>query len=201
MKPTLLLVARQAGTMWNDNGQFIGRQDAELSMPGLIQAERLARILADQKIDIIYTSRLGRAMDTGKVIAKYHNMRINPEAALDERGLGVLEGKNKKEIAKELRRLRRQDELIEGGESGFDFQKRVLGFIEKCLRGNVGKNILIISHEGPVKAIQDYFTRFDTTKNDDDYSASLAGVSEFEVKGLEPLKVAIKRWDEINHLV
>jgi hypothetical protein len=58
----------------------------------------------------------------------------------------------------------------------------------------------MVSHEGPIRVIQRYFTRFDETKGDDDYVASLAGLSEFVVRSLEPLEVAIKKWDETKHL-
>ncbi|MFC1721334.1 histidine phosphatase family protein [Patescibacteria group bacterium] len=200
MKPTLVLVARQGGTKWHDNEQVIGKQDAELSLPGLRRAEGLAKLLTDRQIDTIYTSRLGRAMDTGKTVAKYHKLKIRLESALDERGLGVLEGKKKKEIARELERLRHKEEFIEGGESGYDFECRVIGFLEKCLTENEGKTILIISHEGPVKVIHKYLTRFDTTKKDNDCQAPLAGISEFGVRNIEPLEIAIKVWDGVNHL-
>jgi broad specificity phosphatase PhoE len=200
MKPTSLLVARHASTMWNEREKLIGRQEAELSMTGLIQAERLARVLSNEKIDLIYTSGLGRAIDTGKIVAKYHRLRVLIDPALDERGWGVFEGKNRKEIAKDLRRLEKSAEKISGTESSFEFESRVIAFLEKCLRNNEGKTILIVSHEGPVKVMQNYFMRFDTTKHDDDFHASLAGISEFLVKKLEPLEVAIKRWDQVDYL-
>ncbi len=199
MKPTILFVARQAGTQWHDKGQVIGRQDAELSMTGLSRAEKLAKLLSDRKIDVVYASRLGRAVDTAKAIAKYHKQRVIPEPQLDERGLGVLEGKKRKEIAKELKRLRAQDEEISEGESGWEFNKRVISFLENCLRTNEGKTVLIVTHEGPIEVIKNYFKRLDTSKGDDE-EASLAGLSEFVVNDLEPLKVEIKALDNVDHL-
>lgn len=200
MKPTSFLVARHAGTMWNERDKLIGRQDAELSMTGLVQAERLARVLADVKIDLIYTSRLGRAIDTGKVVAKYQRLRVQTDPALDERGWGIFEGKNRKEVAKDLKRLEKSADTISGTESAFEFEKRVIDFLEKSIQKNEGKTILIVSHEGPVRVMQNYFVRFDTTKHDDDFHASLAGISEFLIKKLDPLEVAIKRWDQVDYL-
>lgn len=201
MKPTRLILVRQGGTQWHDQDQLVGQKNAELSLPGLARAEKAAQLLRTEKIDRVFSSNLGRAIDTAKVIAKYHRLRVIPDADLNERGYGALEGKKRKDLVKELKRLHHQlEEKPEGGESRYHFDQRVVGGLEEILKQNEGKTIVIVSHEGPIRVIQRYFTRFDTTKGDDDYRASLGGISEFEVTNLDPLAVAVKKWDAVEHL-
>ncbi len=200
MKQTHLYIARQTGTKWHENKQIIGQQDAEISLDGLGRAEKLAQFLQDKQIDQVYSSRLGRALDTAKTIAKYHKLKVITNPKLDERGFGVLEGQNHKEFSKEVKKLSHDEELPNGMEPSYAFEQRVIGFIEEIIKENDGKTILIVSHEGPVKVMQKYFTRFDTTKGDDDFTSTLGGVNEFVIKELDPLEVAVKAWDETTHL-
>ncbi len=201
MKLTRVILLRQGGTMWHDQDQLVGQKNAELSLSGLVRAEKTAQLLSSEKIDAIFSSNLGRAIDTAKAVAKYHRLRVMADPELNERGFGDLEGKKRKELVKELKHLRQEMESKpEGGESDYHFERRVVGFLEECLKQNEGKVLLLVSHEGPIRVMQRYFSRFDTTKGDDDYRASLGGISEFEVKSLAPLEVAIKKWDAVEHL-
>lgn len=201
MKTTRLILVRQGGTQWHDQGQLVGQKNAELSLPGLKRAEKAAQLLRAEKIDCIFSSTLGRAIDSAKVIAKYHRLHVIPEANLNEQGYGTLEGQNRKDLVKELKHLHRQlEEKPEGGESRYHFDQRVIGALEEILKQNEGQVVVVVSHEGPIRVIRHYFTRFDTTKGDDDYRASLGGISEFEVKNLDPLEVAVKKWDAVEHL-
>jgi len=195
-----LLLVRQAGTQWHDNDQVIGKQDAELSQSGLSRAEKLAASLKNRQIDKVFASGLGRAIDTAKVISKYHKLRVFAEPRLDERGYGKLEGKQRQDVAAELKDLEMQDRDVIEGESGYEFSKRVISFLEQCLQDNPGKKIVLVTHAGPVQVIQRYFQRFDTSKGDDANEQNLSGLSEFLVKKLDPLQVEIKKIDSIEHL-
>ncbi len=201
MKPIRLILLRQGGTLWNDQGQLVGQKDAELSLPGLLRAEKTAQLLRSEKVDRIYSSTLGRAVDTAEVIAKYHRLRVTAEGELNERGFGSLEGMKKKDLVKEFKHLKKElEERPEGGESHYFFEKRVVGFLEESLRQNEGKTIIMVSHEGPILVMQRYLTRFDTTKGDDDFRATSGGISDFQIKSIQPLQVAVLRWDAIQHL-
>ncbi|EKD49574.1 MAG: hypothetical protein ACD_63C00106G0013 [uncultured bacterium] len=200
MKKTRLLLARHGGTLWHENNQVVGQKNAELSMKGLERAEKLARFLRNEKIDLIYSSSLGRSFDTAKVIAKYHRLRVIPSTELVERGFGKLEGMDKKKVIHELGRLK--DPVLEPseGESAYDFEKRVIGFVERIIETDKGKTILIVSHEGMIRVAQKYLTRFDRTRDDDDYAVSFCGLTEMVINDLEKGEIAVKKWDEISHL-
>ncbi len=201
MKPIRLILLRQGGTLWQDQDQLVGQKDAELSLPGLSRAEKTAQLLRSEKIDRIYSSTLGRAVDTAKVVAKYHRLRVVAEGELNERGFGALEGMKKKDLVREFKHLKSElEQRPEGGESRYLFEKRVIGFLEECLKQNEGRTILMVSHEGPILVMQHYLTRFDTTKGDDDFRATPGGLSDFQIKNIQPLEVAVLKWDAVEHL-
>lgn len=199
MKPTRLIVVRHGGTRWHDEQKVVGQQNAELSLAGLHRAEQLAQYLDGENIDVIYTSRLGRAMDTGKVIAKYFRKRIVPMPQLDERSYGCLEGASYQGELPKAEQLT-QEEDIDEGENRYVFEMRTLGFLSDMLKKNEGKTVLLVTHEGPVKIIQKYFTRTKSEPSEEQYKASFGGITEFEIKGLRPEEVKVKHWDSKDHL-
>lgn len=50
--------------MWNLQNRFTGWSDVSLSRQGMAEAERAGRLLADEQIDVAFTSSLLRAQDT-----------------------------------------------------------------------------------------------------------------------------------------
>ena len=51
---------------------FTGWSETPLTQLGIQQAQALAQLLKDKKIDIAYTTRLSRAADTLKEVLKFH---------------------------------------------------------------------------------------------------------------------------------
>ncbi len=66
-----LLLVRHGETALNSAQKFCGQSNVELSTAGLKQVERLRDCLVTQKIDVIYSSNLQRALVTAKTIASY----------------------------------------------------------------------------------------------------------------------------------
>lgn len=64
-----LYVARHGQTVWNAQNKVCGVTDVELTERGIEQAEKLADIVPDN-IDVIITSPLKRAIETGKIVAE-----------------------------------------------------------------------------------------------------------------------------------
>ncbi len=144
---TRILITRHGETDWNREGIAQGRTDIPLNKAGVGQAERLARRLADEKIDIIYSSPLSRALDTAKIVQRYHpDARIIIDDDLIEICLGESEGQK---LGSEWK-----DELLygapirPGGESPRDVLARAVRVIDRIVLENPGNSVLITCHAG-----------------------------------------------------
>jgi probable phosphoglycerate mutase len=71
MPTCTLLLVRHGQTDWNRDGRFRGRADIPLSQRGVEEAEAVARhIQARYTPSTVFSSPLGRAMQTASVIAR-----------------------------------------------------------------------------------------------------------------------------------
>src|SRR5688572_7490768 len=93
-----LLIARHGQTKHNLDHRYQGTTDAPLNETGRAQAKQLADRLADEKIDIIYSSPLMRSTQTAELVAKVHNLEIKKDERLREISFGDWEGMSYDEI-------------------------------------------------------------------------------------------------------
>ena len=82
---TTLFVARHGETLDNAAQRWQGWRDSPLSARGIAQAQALARRLASEPLAAIYSSDLGRALQTAHIVATPHGLAPCPEPALRER--------------------------------------------------------------------------------------------------------------------
>ncbi len=88
---------RHGITDWNQQQILQGHSDIPLNAEGRAQALRLRNELPLEKIEIVYASDLGRAIETAE-IATAQRFPIQQDARLREAFLGSLEGQ-KREVA------------------------------------------------------------------------------------------------------
>src|SRR3712207_5051301 len=65
-----LLLIRHGETQWNLDQRIQGHHDIPLSSKGEEQARLLARYLADERLDVVYSSDLSRARVTAGILAE-----------------------------------------------------------------------------------------------------------------------------------
>jgi len=70
MPGTRIIAIRHGETEWNLQGRFQGHKDSPLSPLGRAQAAALGRRLGAETFDLLYSSDLGRALDTAGAIAR-----------------------------------------------------------------------------------------------------------------------------------
>src|SRR5262245_4320439 len=92
MPTTRLIVLRHGETCWNREGRFQGHLDSPLTSVGIRQGQALARRLAGYRFSALYSSDLGRAEATARIIAEASGQEVCLDARLRERHLGVLQG-------------------------------------------------------------------------------------------------------------
>jgi len=115
--------------------------------------------LAGEKIDVVYSSDLKRAMATAEGITAGRNVDIIPCPELREINYGGCEGLSFKEIsecypdvAEKCINFTLQLEFPEG-ESFEGFIERASKFLDKLEEHDQSQTILIVSHSGPLKVL------------------------------------------------
>ena len=68
-----LILVRHGQTEWNRLKRYQGQSDIELNQSGLIQAQKAAERLAEERIHAIHCSDLKRARQTAEIIAAKHS--------------------------------------------------------------------------------------------------------------------------------
>lgn len=150
-----LYVARHGQTVWNAQNKVCGITDVDLTEKGIEQAGQLAEIVPDD-IDMIITSPLKRAVETGKIVAAKKNVPLYKEELLIEQNYGIYEGVDRKD-PQFLNNKRNFAYRYPGGESMMQVACRVYGFLERIKEEYPEKNILPISHGGVCRIIRTYF--------------------------------------------
>ncbi len=153
-KSTTLIAVRHGETEWN----LIGKQQGHLNSPltdlGIKQAEVLAEELANKEIDVIYSSDLGRAVQTAKIISEHISIDFSTDSRLRERNLGIMQRITKKEFAKKFPEEAAEfntgnpDYILPNGESARQRYERCVACAEDLAHQNIGKTILVVAHGG-----------------------------------------------------
>ncbi|MFP4354816.1 MAG: histidine phosphatase family protein [Phycisphaerae bacterium] len=158
MDKTLLTLVRHGETEWNLQGRLQGHLDSPLTGRGRAQAAALAEALAGRAFDAIYSSDLGRAMQTAEILA-------GPEAEvvtipdLRERHLGCFQGHTWDELDQTMpetvRAFRQADAdwPIPAGESAQQRFERNIRAFEKIAQDNPGRQVLVIGHGGSMDSM------------------------------------------------
>jgi broad specificity phosphatase PhoE len=147
-----IILARHGDTDWNAAEIFRGRADVALNETGLRQAELLGEYLSAEKIDLVYSSPLKRAVKTAEAIAGHQALDINVVQNLVDFDFGEWQGLSSVEVKERYPELY-QDWLdtpeqvrIPGGESLEDVRSRAMPFVEDAvMRCGEGK-IVFVSH-------------------------------------------------------
>jgi probable phosphoglycerate mutase len=156
MQRTHVIIVRHGQTEWNIAGIRQGHLDSRLTPRGILQAQALAQRLAREKFVAIYSSDLGRAVQTALAIGSVTGHEVITDARLRERHLGIFQGLNGDQIqAKypEERRLLRSigpDYVIPGGESMRQQVERNVGCLNELAQKHQGATIVVVTHGGVV---------------------------------------------------
>ena len=165
MKSKLVLV-RHGQSEWNAKNLFTGWKDPKLTDLGIQEAIKAGDLLETRnlKFDLMFTSDLFRAQETGRLILEQMNqtdIQVIEDQSLNERNYGDLAGLNKDEArekwGEEQVHIRRRsfDVPPPGGESLKNTAERVLPYFELEIMPKVkeGLNILVAAHGNSLRAL------------------------------------------------
>jgi len=93
-----IALVRHGQTDWNREEVFRGRVDIALNDVGIRQAEAVALRFKGMELEAIYSSPLKRALQTAKIIASLHNMKVEVDQNLSDMHFGDWQGLSLKEV-------------------------------------------------------------------------------------------------------
>lgn len=158
--PQKLILIRHGETNHNKKKICQGWLDIPLNSLGKSQARRLASILEQEKIDIIYSSDLSRTIQTAQPLANNKNIPLVKTMLLRERNMGILQGLSwshiKKHHKKTLQKLDDKSDInwkMKNGESWTDILERIKEFLELLSKKHTDRAIAVVTHGGSKRAI------------------------------------------------
>ena len=202
MERTQFIIVRHGQTQWNHRGIRQGHLDSDLTEKGVAQAKALGIRLARENFTCLYSSDLGRAVHTAKMIVDVTGHRIVTDARLRERHLGIFQGLNGEEIkAKfpEEHRLHRTvgpDYVIPGGESVRQQVARNVAYLTEIAPKHLGETIVIVTHGGVLSGLFRYTLSipFDAPRR---FEFTNAGLNVFNY---EQGNWFLQTWGDTSHL-
>jgi alpha-ribazole phosphatase len=152
-------MVRHGITETNATRKFTGQTDVDLNEEGYRQVANLRDRLADEKIDIVYSSDLKRALVTAEPISISHGLEVIRCPELRELDYGKCEGMTYREINDrypELGKLIAEvnpEMRFPEGECFQDLTDRAEKFIEIVGKYGEDESILAVSHGGMIRTL------------------------------------------------
>ncbi len=164
MNKTTFYLVRHGETASNEAGLIQGQTDSPLTEKGKQQALEIKKELSGIHFDAAFSSDLGRAYNTAEIILDGGQLEFNRSTLLRERNYGKYQSHHHDKLFKEKKLLlakldtatkeeRWSTKYEEDMESDKDVYERITSFINMKAPDYQGKNVLIVTHGGPMKVI------------------------------------------------
>ena len=155
-----IYITRHGETKWNKERRMQGSKDSSLTSKGIEDAKKLKERLAPVPFDKIYSSPLGRAVETAEIIKGHRNLEIEKVPDFMEMSFGEWEGRTVEDVEEaygdRYRNFWQAPEIHEpmGGENFDELLERVdrgLNYIAK----NAAEDdvCLLVAHAVVIKSI------------------------------------------------
>lgn len=201
--PTRVLMVRHGSTVLSAEDRFAGVTDVELSDEGREQARRLAERLGRDKINAVYASPLGRTVETARILAAPHNLKVQTCDGLREISHGHWEGMTRHDVEKQF-----PEEMAEwekdpytfappGGESGLAATARALPALIALVRQHPGENILIVSHKATIRLLLSSLLGFDPRRYRDNLDQKPAALNIVDFR--DPTRPRLTLFNDTSH--
>jgi broad specificity phosphatase PhoE len=154
-----LFLVRHAESQGNFEHRLQGRCEFPLTERGLSQAQALAERFSASPIAAVYSSPIGRALQTAEVIAAKAELEVVLEPHLQEYDFGeAVSGltwdeirAQQPELVEALRSRKSEFPQYPGDEGREAFQRRVLAAMNDITQGHgPDEAVAVITHAGPI---------------------------------------------------
>jgi len=200
---TKVLLIRHGETHFNIQKRFQGFMDSPLTEKGIAQAKLLSERLKNTHIDVIYTSSLGRAVETAALIKGDKDIKIIENDNLREMNLDRMEGYTTDELMISHKEQYHNfwndpDKFIpDGGETFEELRERISKEISKIVKKHRGQTIAIVSH---TVAIKSYIGYIDNLPIAQLWNPPFLHQTSLTVIDYEEGKGSISMYADISHL-
>ena len=181
----------------------MGQLDSPLSPRGEIQAAAIADRLSTISFQHLYTSDLGRAVQTARVISERSGIEMVLESGLRERNMGIFQGitrEQKKarypEIWKECKSVGADYQIPGGGESINQRLQRSLETLNRLADAHPADTIVVVSHDGILRGFLSHILGLDSVSESRFVRANASFNSFLKQDGNWRLQV----WGDTSHL-
>ncbi|RLC29234.1 MAG: histidine phosphatase family protein [Deltaproteobacteria bacterium] len=159
-KAVRLLFVRHGETESNVEHRYMGQSDSPLTPMGIAQARAVAKRLAKYQVDAIYSSDLGRAAITSRIISRACHLPVTYDKRLRERHAGLLQGQLQADarikyakVFAEIARMGAGYAFPGGGESGLQVEERLSCFLDEIRESHTGETVVVITHGGVLRVL------------------------------------------------
>jgi probable phosphoglycerate mutase len=158
-EPCRLVLVRHGETLWNVAKRMQGHGDSAFTDRGRRQVEAAARRMPEFKPAHLYTSDLGRAVQTAESIGRTCGLTPMRREGLRERNLGVFEGLTQEEVAdqwpEEWPKLQEHhpEYAPPKGESVRERFDRTILAMEAIARMHPGETVAVVCHGGGLDSV------------------------------------------------
>jgi len=147
-----LVYETHSTTVDNETGMATGWLEGRLSEMGRRQAAELGERRRDDGLAAVFTSDLGRAIETAEIAFAGSELPVHADGRLRECNYGDLNGAPVADIDGE--RVHRIDVPFPGGESYRQVVDRTRSFLDDLFRELDGARVLLIAHSANRWALQ-----------------------------------------------
>ena len=199
---TQLLAIRHGETEWNSESRFQGHLNSVLNAEGLKQANALGARFSAESFDLLYSSDLGRALQTARAIAAHTGHEILVEPRLRERNMGIFQGLTPAEVQSrypdEYVRFKSNDPeyVIPEGESMHQLFERCVACFADLAQSHAGMTLATVTHGGMLAMLYRHATAMPLAAPRD-FSLHNTSVNRFR-RTQDAWE--LQRWGDIAHL-
>src|SRR5919109_1076697 len=196
------IIVRHGQTQWNLKLIRQGHLDSPLTDRGIAQAKALGQRLGQEKFTALYSSDLGRAVQTAEIISAASGRAIVTDGRLRERNLGIFQGLSGDEIQRKfpeeyrLHRTLGADYIIPDGESVRQQVERNIICLSEIAEKHLGATIVVVTHGGVLSGLfrHTFSIPFSAPRRFEFMNASL------NVFNYEEGTWFLQTWGDVSHL-
>jgi len=147
-----LVIVRHGETEWNVQNKATGQLDSPLTPKGIRQAHAIADRLLRLSFTTLYSSDLGRAVQTANIIAEACGKKVIFDPQLREWNMGIFEGLTVSEMHKKFPQDRQDYErigfeyVIPEGESLRQCRDRSFRVLNAIAERHLDETVVVIAH-------------------------------------------------------
>jgi broad specificity phosphatase PhoE len=200
---TRIYLVRHGVTVVGDEDRFAGEIEVPLSDAGREQARALGARLASERLDAVYASPLGRALETARLVAASHGKEVVPRPELAEVSHGHWEGKTRGEVERlypqEYSRWESDPFSFApaGGETGLAVTARALPALLEIVASHPEGRVLVVSHKATIRLLVCAVIGIDPRGYRDRLESAPASLSALDFR--DPSRARLALFNDTSH--